>query len=236
MADIDFGGSPTDPVLVPLATATYLIALEDTGVGPEPLKARVVEASEIAPLASPPLTGIPTAPTAAPGTDTDQIATTAFVLANAGGGGDGWVYVELAADVTIDTAFQVILDFEPPANSAIEIEAKLIFGTAVNGDAARLRVAWPDGLVRSAGVGQVASSNTGLAFIPTSHIAGSTFSQNTTTPTSTFASFLAMFDGLMVTDGSPTGVFSLGIQAEVSGTDITAYAGSYLKYRVRAAP
>jgi hypothetical protein len=37
-----------------------------------------------APLASPALTGTPTAPTAANGTNTTQIATTAFVLANAG--------------------------------------------------------------------------------------------------------------------------------------------------------
>jgi hypothetical protein len=38
-----------------------------------------------APLASPTFTGTPTAPTAAVGTNTTQIATTAFVLANAGG-------------------------------------------------------------------------------------------------------------------------------------------------------
>lgn len=37
-----------------------------------------------APLASPTLTGVPTAPTASPGTNTTQIATTAFVLANLG--------------------------------------------------------------------------------------------------------------------------------------------------------
>ena len=36
-----------------------------------------------APLASPTFTGTPTAPTAPPGTDSTQIATTAFVLANA---------------------------------------------------------------------------------------------------------------------------------------------------------
>lgn len=40
----------------------------------------------LAPLASPTLTGTPAAPTAAPGTNTTQLATTAFVLANAGGG------------------------------------------------------------------------------------------------------------------------------------------------------
>lgn len=45
-----------------------------------------------APIASPALTGTPTAPTAAPGTNTTQIATTAFVeeaVAGAGGGGGG---------------------------------------------------------------------------------------------------------------------------------------------------
>lgn len=44
-----------------------------------------------APLASPALTGAPTAPTAAPGTNTTQIASTAFVTAAvaAGGGGGG---------------------------------------------------------------------------------------------------------------------------------------------------
>ncbi len=39
--------------------------------------------SGYAPLASPPFTGVPTAPTAANGTDTTQIATTAFVANNA---------------------------------------------------------------------------------------------------------------------------------------------------------
>jgi hypothetical protein len=39
-------------------------------------------AALLAPLNSPPFTGIPTAPTAAPGTNTTQLATTAFVTAN----------------------------------------------------------------------------------------------------------------------------------------------------------
>lgn len=38
-------------------------------------------------IASPAFTGVPTAPTATPATDTTQIATTAFVLANGGSGG-----------------------------------------------------------------------------------------------------------------------------------------------------
>lgn len=48
-----------------------------------------------APLASPALTGTPTAPTATPGTNTTQVATTAFVAA-AGGGGGATSYVSQA--------------------------------------------------------------------------------------------------------------------------------------------
>ena len=77
------------------------IALTTTGVGKVVVpslsgtgtRAVVADASGIlstdstvyAPLASPLLTGTPTAPTAPAGTNTTQIATTAFVLANAGG-------------------------------------------------------------------------------------------------------------------------------------------------------
>lgn len=43
-----------------------------------------------APLASPALTGTPTAPTAPPGTDSTQIATTAFVMANAPSSSSGF--------------------------------------------------------------------------------------------------------------------------------------------------
>lgn len=45
----------------------------------------VAQVTGAAPLASPTLTGTPAAPTAAPGTNTTQLATTAFVLAATGG-------------------------------------------------------------------------------------------------------------------------------------------------------
>ena len=59
-----------------------------------------------APLQSPPLAGIPTAPTAPPGTNTTQIATTAFVLANAGtGGGDkNFVFTQMNASAVWNIA------------------------------------------------------------------------------------------------------------------------------------
>lgn len=50
----------------------------------------VAQVTGAAPLASPTFTGVPAAPTAAPGTNTTQLATTAFVIANGGGGGTSW--------------------------------------------------------------------------------------------------------------------------------------------------
>lgn len=59
------------PTVVSVATLTGQITLAS------------LVAQGLAPLASPAFTGIPTAPTAAPATNTTQLATTAFVLANA---------------------------------------------------------------------------------------------------------------------------------------------------------
>jgi len=57
-----------------------------------------------APLASPALTGTPTAPTAAVGTNTTQLATTAFVLANAASSGPIFsVYQSTAQSLTAAT-------------------------------------------------------------------------------------------------------------------------------------
>ncbi len=69
-----------------------------------------------APLASPTLTGVPTAPTAPPGTDSTQIATTAFVLANGGGGAvPAWFYGDGSdgtVTISVDTTLTRIHYFE----------------------------------------------------------------------------------------------------------------------------
>lgn len=61
--------------------------------------------SSRAPLASPALTGAPTAPTAAVDTNTTQIATTAFVLAQASAAGDGTPAMDGAAARGTSTHF-----------------------------------------------------------------------------------------------------------------------------------
>ena len=82
-ADLDANdfrvGKLLDPVL-PQQAATK--AYTDAAVAAL-AAAMAADLAGKAPLASPALTGTPTAPTAPPGTDSTQIATTAFVLANA---------------------------------------------------------------------------------------------------------------------------------------------------------
>ena len=60
----------------------------------------VPEDTDKADLASPDFTGTPTAPTADEGTDTTQIATTAFVLANQSGGGSSITFNNGTEDLT----------------------------------------------------------------------------------------------------------------------------------------
>jgi len=89
---------PTDTSRAPLASPTF------TGTVTIPAGASISgylttssASSTYAPLASPGLTGTPTAPTATTGTNTTQIATTAFVVANAVTTGGG----TLTGDLTV---------------------------------------------------------------------------------------------------------------------------------------
>jgi hypothetical protein len=68
--------------------ASTFIGLKLTNAGGVNVRATdiVLDASQIAKLSSPAFTGTPTAPTAAPGTNTTQVATTAFVTSALSGG------------------------------------------------------------------------------------------------------------------------------------------------------
>ena len=70
-----------------------------------------------APLASPALTGTPTAPTASNGTNTTQVATCAFVLANGGGGGGTWGSITgtLSSQTDLNTALGLKAPLASPA-------------------------------------------------------------------------------------------------------------------------
>lgn len=89
--------------------------------------ARAVAAElALAPLLSPALTGVPTGPTAEPGTNNTQLATTAFVLANTGEGGGGTIPVLTPEQYGITGA-------EPDANASLVVDAfQAMFLEAVN--------------------------------------------------------------------------------------------------------
>ena len=95
-----------------------------------------------APTASPTFTGVPAAPTAAPGTNTTQVATTAFVEAATGSLSSGALTflatADAAGDATIDftafdgatyDAYRFVLSNVVPANDVVS----LIFRTSTDG-------------------------------------------------------------------------------------------------------
>jgi hypothetical protein len=77
-------GYLTSSALTPYLTSATAASTYQTISGMSSYLTTASAASTYAPLASPALTGVPTAPTAANGTNTTQVATTAFVLANGG--------------------------------------------------------------------------------------------------------------------------------------------------------
>ena len=76
LASPAFTGTPTAPTATPATAATTQIANTNFVQG-----AIAAQLSPFAPKASPGFTGVPTAPTATAGTNTTQLATTAFVAA-----------------------------------------------------------------------------------------------------------------------------------------------------------
>ncbi len=78
-----------------------------------------------APLASPSLTGTPTAPTAAVDTNTMQLATTAFVLAQASASGDGNPAMDGAATLGTSTHFARADHVHPTDTSRLAVASNL---------------------------------------------------------------------------------------------------------------
>ena len=77
---ITLGTDTTGNYMAGVSAGTGIAVTHTPGEGST---ATIAIDATVAPLASPALTGTPTAPTAAVGTSTTQIATTEFVMANA---------------------------------------------------------------------------------------------------------------------------------------------------------
>ena len=129
--------SETVKGIVELATAAETTTGTDStrAVHPAGLK---VELDKKAPLANPALTGVPTAPTAAAGTNTTQIATTAFVAAatpaDASTTKKGVVQLADAGAITAGTAGRVVdaaqLKAHAPADASTTVKGAIQLATA----------------------------------------------------------------------------------------------------------
>ena len=90
-----------------------------------------------APLASPALTGTPTAPTAASGTNTTQIATTAFVTAASGGGvsldtANTWTKGQRGEVTTLTDAATITPDLNDSNNYSIVLAGNRTLANPTN--------------------------------------------------------------------------------------------------------
>src|SRR5262245_50898960 len=116
----------------PASSLDQAIVLFD-GVTGKILKDSGVVVSSLAPKASPALTGTPTAPTAVAGTDTTQIATTAFVAAAAAAVPSGVVTYEFSASTSAPPgANQIRLDAGSPYTAVTKIWARNVTSGGVD--------------------------------------------------------------------------------------------------------
>jgi spore coat polysaccharide biosynthesis protein SpsF (cytidylyltransferase family) len=145
----------------------------------------VAQVTGAAPLASPALTGVPTAPTATGGTNTTQIATCAFVLANVGGGAVSSVFTRTGAVVaqTGDYAVAQVTGAAPLASPTFTGTVTLpavthtdatneTFGTTTGtkfGTATNQKIGFYNAtpIVQPSGAALTALSNLGLIASPT---------------------------------------------------------------------
>jgi hypothetical protein len=141
--------------------------------------------NELAPLASPALTGTPTAPTAAVGTNTTQLATTAFVnaeIANdaptkTGGGASGtWAISISGSAPTLTTARTIALSGDVTGSGSFDGSANVTITATVADDSHNHTIANVDGLQTAldaklalAGgtvTGDITMSGTGMIKVP----------------------------------------------------------------------
>jgi len=163
---------------------------------------------QVAPIASPNFTGVPTAPTAAPGTNTTQLATTAFVLANAGtfSGGKFLPYSIYASQTSLNntgtTDVIVLVPFSLPAASFSRIVVDVAINDVVAGHKYDVGIYTKAGVLK-ANLGAITWSPTGAL--------DAAFLQGTVTFPA--GEYLLAFTGTTGGSGSTTGAIQVNNQA-----------------------
>ena len=132
------GGQSSGPDIALGDTLPIMDGNANAGVGTFASRNDHVHPSDTsrAPLVSPNFAGIPTAPTAAPGTSSNQVATTAFVVAHGGGGGGGGgtpsdanPFMDGTASPGVDTAYSRGDHVHPSDTSRAPLASPAFTGT-----------------------------------------------------------------------------------------------------------
>lgn len=148
------------------------------------------------------------------------------------GGADPWTYVKLAANfVTGNIAQQsTSLSFTPLLNATYIVEGRLMVQAVAITTGVKVGLNWPTGLVGNCGVVNVANSAT--AFI--SRLYGGTTNALATANTGVAVAnenTYAEVSATLVTGPTPVGTFNVTVASEVSASNVTARAGSWIRYR-----
>lgn len=151
------------------------------------------------------------------------------------GASSGWTYVVLGSDFTTGSTSPQATDllFTPAANTAYEVEAKLLISSSVNTTAAQPGIDWPatgpsmDFAAANIYVPQTAS---GLRFDALSKPDGA--SGATSIPT-TSDIYLATLDAYFKASTVSTN-FIVTLESEVASSNVTLKAGSFIRYRIVA--
>lgn len=200
----------------------------------------VTDLAAKAPLASPALTGVPTAPTAAVGTNTTQVATTAFVLANGGSGGGSTTVIK-SADQAVSSITYVddtVLQFPLPQNSVGAFEFYIDYTTSGTAEGGTLSLNGPATTMRlSAHImhqGNVANNTEGSAQFLHTHLTNFNSSVvRTAGPSVAGAVNSCEIRGYCKTGAGATGTVVLRIRSETAGGTVTVLAGSWMRYEVQ---
>lgn len=148
------------------------------------------------------------------------------------GGADPWTYIKLASDFTTSSASAVDvtgMNFTPSANTTYEFEAHLMCRTATATVGPRPGLAWPTG--GTDGVASIYTPSSGTAeTMVHGNIAAALLAAVGGLPNTT-GSYGAKVQGIFVAGASPSGTVKLQLASETAGTNVTAKAGSFLKYR-----
>lgn len=146
---------------------------------------------------------------------------------------DRWAYIKLGSDFVTGSATAVDitgLAFTPAASKNYEFEAVLYLRTATTTVGPRPGLAWPTGLTD--GVAQIRTPSSATAFTTVNGNINAALLAAVGGLPNTTQSYPAFIKGALITGASPSGTVKIQLASETAATNVTAKAGSYIKYRI----